>query len=152
MTSYDQSSDPTEGINGALLEIPFECGLLGAVGLCLGPLPLGWDTARGNFLGLSALTCFEIMLDQGLAFCHEKTASVDDRKGVDVVYLDFSKAFPTLSNSLKRFGSTVEIQIVTSYKWCSSGADIEVMLFHIFSNDLDERIESTLGNFMDDTK
>lgn len=40
---------------------------------------------------------------------------------------------------------------MTSYKWCSSGADVEMILCNIFFNDLGERMESILWNLMDDT-
>ena len=35
-----------------------------------------------------------------IAFCNEVTGAVEERKAVDVVYLDFSKAFDTVSYSL----------------------------------------------------
>lgn len=42
----------------------------------------------------------ETMLDQGLAFYGEKITFMDTGRGVYVIYLDFHKAYATLSNSV----------------------------------------------------
>ena len=35
-----------------------------------------------------------------IAFCNERTGSVDEERAVDIVYLNFSKAFNTVSHNI----------------------------------------------------
>lgn len=52
-----------------------------------------WNSQHGFSKGKSCLTNL-------IAFCNEVTGAVEEQKAVDVVYLDFSKAFDTVSYSL----------------------------------------------------
>ncbi|GAB0178520.1 mitochondrial enolase superfamily member 1 [Grus japonensis] len=66
-----------------------------------------------------------------IAFYDKVTRLVDEGKAVDVVYLDFSKAFDTVSHSIP----------------------LERLAAHCLdSNDMDEGIECTLSQFADNTK
>lgn len=40
------------------------------------------------------------MLDHSLAFCDIVTAWINEQRAVDVVYLDFSRAFDTVSQNI----------------------------------------------------
>ncbi|KAK4822560.1 hypothetical protein QYF61_016129 [Mycteria americana] len=85
-----------------------------------------------------------------ISFYDKVTCLVDEGKAVDVVYLDFSKAFDAISHSILLEKLAAHGLDGRMLRWVKDWLDDRAQ--RVVVNGVKSRIECTLGKFADDTK